>query len=235
MRLQVISTTTKMSEDMSVDSIAPTRMNLLARKAQIKFASDGVQLLEGKREALLKELLTRARELRSLRNELHELGRKSVGSIAIARAVRGTPEVRSAGIAGQRELPIEVKIEKVWGIPLGDIEHSGIVRSPEQRSIGQLDSSSHVYEAAEASEQMLEQLLVCAPKELNLQLIGEEVKKVSRRINALNEYLLPKLRHEMRMIASVLDEREREDTFRLKRIKKKKADQKKAQMAAKAG
>jgi V/A-type H+/Na+-transporting ATPase subunit D len=56
-----------------------------------------------------------------------------------------------------------------------------------------------------------------------LQLIGEEVKKVSRRINALNEYLLPKLRYEMRHIASVLDEREREDTFRLKRIKGKKA------------
>jgi V/A-type H+-transporting ATPase subunit D len=72
---------------------------------------------------------------------------------------------------------------------------------------------------------MVAQMLVCAPKEQNLQIIGEEVRKVSRRINALNEYLLPKLREEVRMIARVLDEREREDTFRLKRIKKKKADQ----------
>jgi len=70
---------------------------------------------------------------------------------------------------------------------------------------------------------MLEQLFVCAPLERNLQMIGEEVKKVSRRINALEEYLLPRLRGQLRGIASVLDEREREDTFRLKKIKGKKA------------
>ena len=81
---------------------------------------------------------------------------------------------------------------------------------------------------------MLAQLLVCAPLERNLQIVGEEVKKVSRRINALEEYLLPRLRGQMRGIASVLDEREREDTFRLKKIKGKKAVQKrKAQEKAK--
>lgn len=221
---------------MSVDAIAPTRMNLLARKAQIKFASDGVQLLEGKREALLKELIERAKELRKLRNELHDRGRASVAAMAVARAVRGTPEVSSVGVAGQREMPLEVKTEKVWGIALGDIAHEGIVRSPIQRNIGQFDASAHVLEAAETAEFMLEQLLVCAPKELNLQLVGEEVKKVSRRINALNEYLIPKLTREMRAIADVLDEREREDTFRLKMIKgkkaKAKAEKQKAMMEA---
>ncbi len=58
---------------------------------------------------------------------------------------------------------------------------------------------------------------------------------VQNRINALEEYLLPRLRGQLRGIASVLDEREREDTFRLKKIKGKKAVQKrKAQAAAAA-
>ena len=57
------------------------------------------------------------------------------------------------------------------------------------------------------------------------------MKKVSRRINALEEYLLPRLRGQLRGIASVLDEREREDTFRLKKIKGKKAVQKRAAQA----
>ncbi|GMV93536.1 MAG: V-type ATP synthase subunit D [Candidatus Hydrogenedentes bacterium] len=210
---------------MSMDNVSPTRMNLLARKAQIKFASDGVQLLEGKREALLKELIERARELRALRNELHRLGRKALVSMAIARGVRGTPEVRSAAVAGQRALNIQVKTDKVWGLSLGDIEQYDVVRQPANRGVGLLDVAPQIVEASEASEAMVAQMLVCAPKEQNLQIIGEEVRKVSRRINALNEYLLPKLRGEMRTIARVLDEREREDTFRLKRIKKKKADQ----------
>jgi V/A-type H+-transporting ATPase subunit D len=200
-------------------------MNLLARKAQIKFASDGVQLLEGKREALLKELIERARELRTLRLDLHDLGRKAVVAMAIARGVRGTAEVRSAAVAGQRELQIDVKTEKVWGLSLGGIEQHGVVRNPTDRGVGLLDVSPQILEASKASEAMVAQMLVCAPKEQNLQIIGEEVRKVSRRINALNEYLLPKLRGEVRTIARVLDEREREDTFRLKRIKRKKAIQ----------
>ncbi|MCL4215974.1 MAG: V-type ATP synthase subunit D [Candidatus Hydrogenedentes bacterium] len=214
------------------EQVAPTRMNLLARKAQIKLASDGVQLLEGKREALLKELITRARELRNLRKDLHLLGRQALASIAIARAMRGTPELRSTGVAGRRELQVTVNTEKVWGLHLGNIEQANVVRNPADRGIGLRDVSAHVIEAGENSERMLEQLLVCAPKELNLQLIGEEVRKVSRRINALNEYLLPMLREDVRAISRVLDEREREDTFRLKRIKKKAADKKKLKLEA---
>lgn len=219
---------------MSMDNVAPTRMQLLAHKGQIKFAADGVQLLEGKREALLKELIERAKELRNLRNQLHKMGRAALSALAIARAVRGTPEVCSAGVAGRRELQLDVRTEKVWGLSLGAIDRHNIVRSQRERGTGLLDVSSQVVEASDSSEKMVDQLLVCAPKESNLLIIGEEVRKVSRRINALNEYLLPKLRGEMRTIARVLDEREREETFRLKRIKKKKADAK-AEEAAVGG
>lgn len=211
---------------MSVDNIAPTRMNMLTLKGQIKMASDGVELLKGKRDALMQELLTRARQLRDMRDELHKRGRNASASIAIARAVGGTPKLRSASVAGRRGLHINVTTEKVWGLRLGNIALDQIVRAPNERGVGLLDTSAHVHEAGVSAEEMLEQLLICAPLERNLQIVGEEVKKVSRRINALEEYLLPKLRAQLRGIASVLDEREREDTFRLKKIKGKKARQK---------
>lgn len=208
---------------MSMDNIAPTRMNMLTLKAQIKMASDGVGLLKGKRDALMQELLRRARQLRDQRNELHARGRSAEEAIALARAVRGTPELKSAALAGRRELDVSVRTEKVWGLSLGELDLVDIVRAPDKRGVGMIDTSAHVHEASGAAEYMLEQLFVCAPLERNLQMIGEEVKKVSRRINALEEYLLPRLRGQLRGIASVLDEREREDTFRLKKIKGKKA------------
>ena len=204
---------------------AATRMTLMSKKGQIKLASDGVTLLEGKREALLQELIDRARELRSLRSELHLRGRRAVADLAFARAAQGTPSVRSLGVAGRRELSLEVISERVWGMSLGKIEPKNVVRLPNERGVGLLDSPSHVVEAAESAERMLEQLVVCAPIERNIQMLGEEVKKTNRRINALNEYLLPKLRGEVRKITRVLEEREREDTFRLKKIKKKKSQE----------
>lgn len=220
---------------MSMDNIAPTRMNMLLLKGQIKMASDGVGLLKGKRDALMQELLKRARELSAMRDELHERGRAAGDAMAMARAVRGTPELKSAAVAGRRELHLNVGSDKVWGLVLGRIDQKGIVRTPAQRGMGLLDTSAQLQEASECSEHMLAQLLVCAPMERNLQIVGEEVKKVSRRINALEEYLLPRLRGQMRGIASVLDEREREDTFRLKKIKGKKAAQKRKAKAAAEG
>jgi len=213
---------------MSMDNLAPTRMNMLMLKGQIKMASDGVGLLKGKRDALMQELLKRARQLRDMRNDLHRRGREAASAIALARAVRGTPELKSAAIAGRRTLQLDVRTEKVWGLHLGTIDLHDVVRPASRRGLGLLDTSAHVHEAGVSSEEMLEQLLQCAPLERNLQLVGEEVKKVSRRINALEEYLLPKLRGQLRQIASVLDERAREDTFRLKKIKGKKSRQKAA-------
>jgi len=208
---------------MSAEQTAPTRMNLLARRAQIRLASDGIVLLKGKREALLKELLARARKLRGLRNELHRRGRAAVASLAIARAAAGTPEVRSTAAAGHRQVPLSVTTENVWGLELADTEHEPIVRSPRERAIGVLATPSHVLDAAETAEAMLEQLVECAPIERNIQVLGDEVRKVSRRINALDDYLLPRLREDVRQISRALEEREREDVFRLKRIKQKKA------------
>ena len=204
-----------------MDGEAATRMTLMAKKGQIKLASDGVTLLEGKREALLKELIDRAKKLRELRNDLHVRGRRSVANLAFARAATGTPSVRSTGVAGRRQLNLKVENERVWGMDLGYIDAKGIVRAPSERSVGLLDTQAQVLEAAKSAEEMLEQLVQCAPLERNIQLVGEEVKKTNRRINALNEYLLPKLRGEVRGIARILEEREREDTFRLKKIKKK--------------
>ncbi len=207
---------------------AATRMTLMSKKGQIKLASDGVSLLEGKREALLKELIDRARLLRSLRNELHTRGRRSMVSLAIARGISGTAAVRSLAVAGRRDLNLRVESERVWGMDLGKIKAANIVRAPIERGVGLIDTSSMTLEAAEMAERMLEQLVQCAPLERNLQILGEEVKKTNRRINALNEYLLPKLRSEVNLIKRVLEEREREDTFRLKKIKRKKAQAKAA-------
>ncbi|MFP4500485.1 MAG: V-type ATP synthase subunit D [Candidatus Hydrogenedentota bacterium] len=212
---------------MSMDTLPPTRMNLLKRKEQVKFAQEGAGLLKGKRDALLQELLKRARELHAMRDELFRRGRDAAVSLALAQAVRGTPELRSAATAGRRDLNITVNTVTVWGLSLAEVEIENVVRNTAERGAGLLDCSAHVHEASESFEEMLEQLLKCAPLERNLQIIGEEVKKVNRRINALEEYLIPTYREDMRAIAQVLDEREREDIFRLKRIKGKKAAERK--------
>ncbi len=51
--------------------------------------------------------------------------------------------------------------------------------------------------------------------------LAEEIRKTTRRVNAVEQRLLPELREQVHYIRGVLDQREREDIFRLKRLKKK--------------
>ena len=53
--------------------------------------------------------------------------------------------------------------------------------------------------------------------------LGEEIKMTTRLVNALDEMIIPEIMHKIRRISTVLEEREREDIYRLKRFKKRKA------------
>jgi V/A-type H+-transporting ATPase subunit D len=66
-------------------------------------------------------------------------------------------------------------------------------------------------------------LLRIASRELHLARLGEEIQETSRRINALEQLLLPGLVAEAGRIESALDERDREDTVRLKRFRARRA------------
>ena len=90
-------------------------------------------------------------------------------------------------------------------------------REPHSHSI-----SLRIFEARDRFEKILLQVLETAPLEFSLKRIGREIRKTTRRINALEVMLIPRLKNDIRYIRNTLEEREREDNFRLRRIKNKK-------------
>ena len=78
-------------------------------------------------------------------------------------------------------------------------------------------------DAARRHEEALDVLLRIASREIHLARLGEETQETSRRINALEQLLLPALGGEAARIEAALDERDREDAVRLKRLRSKRA------------
>ncbi len=76
---------------------------------------------------------------------------------------------------------------------------------------------------ADAYESQLELVLEVAASELRLRRLAEEIGKSTRRVNALEYAVIPRLIADRVRIQSVLEERERQDHFRLKRVKQRKA------------
>jgi V/A-type H+-transporting ATPase subunit D len=204
-----------------MEQISPTRTELLTRRAQIRLAEQGAKLLRGKREALVREFLTEIKTFRSDRDQmlrnLQDAGKSLMRSIAL-----DSPEaVRSVAIATRREIDIEVTEQNIWGTRVANVESSYGVRTPDQREYSLVAVSARIDETVNDFEKAVESIIRVAPKFHKLGRLAEEIRKTSRRVNALEQRLLPELSEQVQYIRSVLDQREREDIFRLKRIKRK--------------
>jgi V/A-type H+-transporting ATPase subunit D len=81
--------------------------------------------------------------------------------------------------------------------------------------------SSRIDATAEAFEGLLDLIIELADSEMRLRRLAEEIGRTSRRVNALENVLIPRLTSQCDYIQMVLEEREREDLFRLKRVKMK--------------
>ena len=92
--------------------------------------------------------------------------------------------------------------------------------------------SSRVDETADKFERILDVIIEYADIETRLKRLGEEINKTNRRVNALEQITVPALSEQVTYISQTLDERAREDLFRLKKVKKKIEKKKDAQARA---
>ncbi len=203
-----------------------TRTDLLACRRQLELAHQGQELLEEKRTALLRELMRVADELLLQGDELDQAAAAARDALDLAKALDGPEAVRSAALAAAGEPGFEVTVDGalIFGVPVPVIRMEG-----EQRR-GLLDrryslpfSSARIDNVTATFEEELHCLVRLAETQARLRRVGEEVHQTTRRVNVLHLMLIPTLQAEVRRIAVALEEREREDHFRLKRFKKQRA------------
>ena len=203
-----------------MSNVSVTRMELLARKAQIALASQGRDLLEQKRTALMKEFMRTADTAMERSDVLQISAANANQTLARAEAWAGAESVRSAALASRGGFSLEVTTRNVMGVRVPHIEQKSASRSFLERGYSIVHTSIVIDEAASAFEQEVEAIIQLAELELRLIRLGEEIQRTSRRLNALDHFLIPRLKAERDFIQMALDERERSDHFRLKLVKR---------------
>jgi V/A-type H+-transporting ATPase subunit D len=200
--------------------VSATRMELLARKAQIALASQGRTLLEQKRTALFKEFLRTADRAVERSDALEASSARASQALARAEALAGAEAVRSAAMASRGGFNLEVSTTTVMGVRVPRIERKSALRSMLGRGCSIVGASTSIDETAAAFEDEVEAIVRMAETELRLVRLGSEIQRTSRRLNALEHLLIPRLKAERNFIQMALDERERADHFRLKLVKR---------------
>lgn len=211
--------------------VKPTRKNLMAIEDRIELSERGHDTLEQKRDGLIMEfmdILDQAQDVRSDVSETYETAQRTIN---MARAMEGDVAVRGAAAALKEHPEITTRSKNIMGVVVPQIESSKVKKSLDERGYGLLGSSARIDEAADAYENLLEKIILAAEVETAMKKMLTEIETTKRRVNALEFTLLPRLYENQEYIEQKLEEQEREEIFRLKKIKAKKEEEEKKEEA----
>ncbi|MCK5108498.1 MAG: V-type ATP synthase subunit D, partial [Methanosarcinales archaeon] len=188
-------------------------------KKKIKLAGGGHKLLKMKRDGLILEFFELLNKAKDVRSELDAAYAAANEKIGLAKAVEGTVSIKSTAFA-LKDIPnIELESKNVMGVVVPKIESSQIRKSLCKRGYGIIGTSSCLDEAVEAHETLVEKIIIAAEIETAMKKLLDDIERTKRRVNALEFRVIPELTEAERFIELRLEEMERENTFRLKRIK----------------
>jgi V/A-type H+/Na+-transporting ATPase subunit D len=204
-------------------TVSPTRSELLARKAEIRLAAQGRDLLKERRSALVREFnhlgASALESLDVLDRDAADAGR----FLGLTVAANGLEPVESAAFAAQGEVDLSVRTRNVAGIGIVEIANDPVARARTGRGYSLAATTARIDTVAERFEAVLERLLDVAALELSVRRLANEIARTTRRMNALEHVVVPRLEAERARIALVLEEREMEDRVRLRRMRSKAA------------
>lgn len=205
---------------MALKEYKPTRSELLELRKKIKTSEKGYKLLRMKRDSLIMEffkVLDKAKEIRGQITEKYKIARQK---IAVAEAIEGAVGVKSAALSLIEVPSMELTTKNVMGIVVPQIKAKSVRKRLDERGYGIIESSARIDEAAEAYEDLVEDIIVAAEAETTMRKLLDEIEKTKRRVNALEFKIIPDLKSAEAFIRLRLEELERENIFRLKMLKK---------------
>ena len=200
--------------------VKPTRSELLRIKKQIKLAKSGYSLLKKKRDGLILEFFEILKKAKTLREELVNEYKIALEKINVARTLEGDLKVKSIAMAIKDIPDIKLTAKNIMGVKVPRIESSEIKKAFMARGYG-IYNSSAIDEAAEAYEKVVEKIILAAEVETSIRKLLSEIEKTKRRVNALEFVVIPNLDKVRSFIQLRLEEIERENIFRMKRINAK--------------
>ncbi|MCU0850266.1 MAG: V-type ATP synthase subunit D [Candidatus Thermoplasmatota archaeon] len=200
--------------------VKPTRTELIAIKRKIALYDRGYKLLKMKRDGLVLEFFNILSKARDIRSQIIADYKKAEEKLIIATGVDGETSVHSVAFARREDPQVTMGCKNVMGtlVPT-TVESATVKRRIDQRGYGIIGMSVRIDEAADAYEQLVEDIIVAAELETTLRRLIEEIEKNKRIVNALEFRILPELRKNEGFIRTRLEEMERENIFRLKRMK----------------
>ena len=191
--------------------VRPTKGFLMEMKRRVGFIERGTEFLKLKRDHLAKELTASIDVLKGRRSQLLEKLQEAYRAVTAAYISLGPTEVRSQASSIKSGLELEILPRAVMGV-----RYPFIKIDKEPQIAGELDIT--LSEAAEKVLSILDDILQLAEYEARAERIADELGKTNRKVNALENTIIPSYRQVIKFIEDKLDEESLEELVRMKLI-----------------
>lgn len=205
---------------MGAHDVTPNRSVLLQLKSKIKLTQGGHKVLKMKRDGLIIEFFEVLEKAKQMRAGVSSDYEAAMEKINIATTVKGEIAVKSAAYALKADPQVKLSSKSIMGMMVPKVEAERIHTKLTDKGYGVIDTSTYIEEAAMAFEKLLDTIVRAAEVETTMKKLLEEIEKTKRRVNALEFKIIPELKESERFVKFSLEEMERENTTRLKHLKK---------------
>ncbi len=194
-----------------MSGVRPTKGYLMEMKRRIGFIERGCEFLKIKRDHLAKELSASLDILKGRRKLLLNNLKEAYDALTAAYISLGPTEVDSQASSVKSALQLEVLPRSVMGVRYPYVK---IISKPQITT----DLDITLARAAEKIYEILEELVQLAEYEARAERIADEIGKTNRKVNALENTVIPNYKQVIKFIGSKLDEESLEELVRMKRI-----------------
>ncbi len=196
--------------------IQPTKLELIRLRRSIDISRRIYKILEDKKEVLLRKLTESVKEARKVREKISGNLLESYRPLVKAYMDMGVTKMDAIALSTPTSVEVDVKLLRMMDVqvPTLKVEHE-----PQSARYGISDTSPYLDEAVRKISGLLADILKAAELENSIFRIAAELERTQRLINALEYIIIPSYEEAIKFISMILEEREREEFVRLKKLK----------------
>ena len=170
-----------------------------------------------------------AREITALRAKTQDLLNQTYLRFAEAQMLMGATRLEETSLTAQDRFEVAASTRNVIGVSIPDVEVQ--VRPLEGYPYSMIGTSAKLDEAVALMTEAVKNVVELSAAEAAIRRLAEAIAATKRRVNSLEYIVIPRILNTIRYIEMSLQERAREDFFRLKRIKKRLEEEEAEQLA----
>lgn len=199
-------------------NIAPTKANLMSAKGILEFSEKGFELLDQKRNVLIREMMGLLDKAKDVQSRINSTFSEAYDALKTANLTMGIANLEDIAASVPEASEFELLHKSVMGVEIPRIRYNVKEVEPVY-SFYQTNTSMDI--AFKRFWEVKYLVMELAEVENSVYKLAIEIKRTQKRANALENIQIPKYQEMVKYIQDALDEKDREDFFRLKVVKKK--------------